>query len=382
MDWVRTKAITTELSPAPNLIGWLIAGALIIVVAVLIFILHASGSFKPLSGLNIWLVSLILPLCWIIAFCARYWLREREIDKHLFLQQEADRGQQQWEQWAQRYIAVLGSSIQLPDGITAAAVFDSPPDAFPSRGGLARRLEGIHIPLKSCLLGVQSVLMLLPPELTLRITVLSDGDLVQLEKALPDTWATIFPDLVPPVDIVISNVLSINHLEERLKQPSLAVDLIVVMQFHGKNSYSDGLAALVLTSDDVAEKYRLSHASRLLRPMPLGMATFDRDFTLFLETQTAANCTSRVVADALKWEEVAAPLMMIGAKFGAIWQPSERLNLEKITGIPGNAGPWLLIALIADLISLRKESLLTLFSTGTEHYISTLTTGCDYEQTG
>ncbi|MBD9642637.1 type VI secretion protein [Pantoea sp. PNT02] len=382
MAWVRTKAIITELSPAPNLIGWLIVGALIIVVAVLIFILHASGSFKPLTVLNIWLVSLTLPLCWFIAFCARYWLRQREIDKHLFLQHEAERGQQQWEQWAQRYIAVLGSSIQLPDGITAAAVLESSPDAFPSRGSLARRIEGVQSPLKSCLLGVQSELKSLPPTLPLRISVLTDSDPVQLNEEFPDVWASVFPELIAPVDVVISETLSMAHLEERLKQPTMTVDLIIVMQLHGEKFYSDGLATLLLTSDDVAEKYQLSHATRLLRPMPLAMAMFEQDFILFLETQTTACLTSRVVADVLDWEKVSASLMSTGGQFDAKWQPAERLNLEKITGIPGKGSPWLLIALTADLVSLRKESLLTLFSSGTEQYISTHTTGREYEQTG
>jgi len=162
----------------------------------------------------------------------------------------------------------------------------------------------------------------------------------------------------------------------------MTVDLIIVMQLHGEKFYSDGLATLLLTSDDVAEKYQLSHATRLLRPMPLVMAMFEQDFILFLETQTTACLTSRVVADVLDWEKVSASLMSTGGQFDAKWQPAERLNLEKITGIPGKGSPWLLIALTADLVSLRKESLLTLFSSGTEQYISTHTTGREYEQTG
>ncbi len=46
---------------------------------------------------------------------------------------------------------------------------------------------------------------------------------------------------------------------------------------------------LLLTSDDVAQKYHLPHSSRLLRPMALDMTNFEDDITLFLETQTVAS---------------------------------------------------------------------------------------------
>ncbi len=55
---------------------------------------------------------------------------------------------------------------------------------------------------------------------------------------------------------------------------------------------------LLLTSDDVAQKYHLPHSSRLLRPMPLDMTNFEDDITLFLETQTVACHTPSVIGDA------------------------------------------------------------------------------------
>ena len=56
--------------------------------------------------------------------------------------------------------------------------------------------------------------------------------------------------------------------------------------------------------------------------------------------------------------------------------------LEKWCGIPGPAAPWLLTALAADLVSLRKQPLLALFSSEQEHFISTITPGSEDEYTG
>jgi hypothetical protein len=47
-------------------------------------------------------------------------------------------------------------------------------------------------------------------------------------------------------------------IEDRLKNPVFDIDLILILQNQGAEQYSDALAAMVLTSDDVAEKYQLS----------------------------------------------------------------------------------------------------------------------------
>ncbi|WP_338571786.1 hypothetical protein VRB37_20370 [Erwinia billingiae] len=133
--------------------------------------------------------------------------------------------------------------------------------------------------------------------------------------------------------------LSLEQVEERLKKPVLTVDLILLLQLNGGEAYSDWMTSLLLTSDDVALKYRLAHPACLLRPMPLDIAAFNDELTLFLETQREACLTANVLADRLDWEKFSAPLMTLGARFGAAWQPEERLVLEKVCGIPGPSAP-------------------------------------------
>lgn len=376
MGWERTKAFTRELPPAPSILWWLLSGVLALTAGILLFILHASGTVKELTQFSIWSLSLTPSGCWLLLLCFRCWLWGRAIDEHAFLQKEARLGQQQWEEWAGRHLAILGSCILLPDGLTAA-VIQSPASVVASRASLTRRIHDEQNPVHHCLAGVQTALRGLPPELPLRVTVVSDFPSAQLTETFATYWASLFPLRAPPVDITVTDTLSLARVEERLKQPLLTVDLILMMQLNGGELYSDWLASMLLTSDDVARKYQLTHPARLLRPMPLDMAAFDQDFTQFLETQTVACATGRVLADALAWEKRAASLMSVAMSCGAHWQPGDRLVLEKLCGIPGPLAPWLTVALASELVSLSKASLLTLFSSGTEHYVSTVTSGSE-----
>ena len=64
MGWERSKATTMELPSEPSFMGWLLAGGTTVVVGVLLFILHASGMVKALSGFNIWWLASSPVLCW------------------------------------------------------------------------------------------------------------------------------------------------------------------------------------------------------------------------------------------------------------------------------------------------------------------------------
>ena len=97
MGWVRTKALTMEQPSAPSLTRWLFAGVLMAIIGVLLFILHASGTVKILSVINIWWVSLMPAGCWLLIFCLRCYLWDRDLKAHQFLLKEAEYGQQRWE---------------------------------------------------------------------------------------------------------------------------------------------------------------------------------------------------------------------------------------------------------------------------------------------
>ncbi|MEQ5054700.1 type VI secretion protein [Klebsiella michiganensis] len=385
MGWNRTKSLTTELSPEPSLMWWFLTGILTVLVGILVFMIHASGMVTVLSEINIWTISLAPSGIWLFLLCLRGWLWGKEVDEHNFLKKEAEHARKQWEAWAERYLAIVGSCLFLPDRITAGCLHDQLPQQY----GLVRKIN--YLPegqspaeavLRVLLNGVTDALCRLPSDLPLSVTLVTDMPDAEMSKAFSSVRTSLFPQLAVPEDITITSALSMAWVEQRLKQPVLTVDVILVMQLCGGQTYSDGLAALLLTSDDVAQKYRLPHPARLLRPMPLEIDRFDDELTLFLETQTAACHIGRVLGDSCSWETIAAPLMTIGKEHGAGWEPAGRLLLEKWCGIPGPAAPWLLTALAADMASLGTPSLLTLFSSGEERFISTVTAGSEDEHIG
>lgn len=385
MGWNRAKSLTTELSPEPSRMWWFLTGVLMVIVGIVLFMVHASDMAKDLSTFNIWLVSLAPAGLWLFLLCLRGLLWGKEFDQHNFLKKEADHAQKQWESWAERYLAIAGSCIFLPDKITVGCIHDQLPQQY----GLARKINYLsdrdHSADESfleLLKGVSDALCQLPSDFPVKVTLVTDLPGNGLSGSFVAVWVSFFPHRVIPDDISISTALSMAWIEERLKKPVLTVDLIMVMQLCGGDAYSDGLAALLLTSDDVAQKYALPHPARLLRPMPLEFDKFDEDFTLFLETQTVACRTALVLGDSRSWETIAAPLMTIGSNHGAGWDPAGRMLLEKWCGIPGPAAPWLLTALAADLVSLSHTSLLTLFSSGEERFISTVTSGSENEHIG
>ncbi len=379
MGWDRVKPTIKELSAPPSLSGWLLAGLLALIVAVLLFILHASGTVKLISIVNIWWLSLTPVGAWFMLFCLRGWLWGKEIDEYQFQQKEKEYGQQHWEAWAERYLAVLKGGIYLPNGVNAGTILLED-KGIPSQFTLSCRISAKSSDeatlIKYCLASVQTTIKSLPSELPLKVTLLTDIPMqCEPESLFSCAWRDLFPGVLVPGEISTATSLSMSWVEARLKQPILSVDLILVLQLHGKNDYSDGLAALILTSDDVAQKYQLAHCARLLRPMRLDIGRIKDDFSLFLDTQTSACLTSRLLCDREEWCDISAELLTAGAEKKAGWLPEEIITLEKSTGVPGPAGQWLLTALASEIAECRNMSILTLFATETEYFVSSVIPG-------
>lgn len=385
MGWNRAKSLTTEIPTKPSLMWWFVAGVLTLITGIVLFMIHASGMMNAISGISIWLVSLAPSGSWLFLLCLRGWLWGKKVDEHNFLKNEAEHAQKLWEAWAERYLAIVGKCIFLPDKITVGCLHGELPQQY----GLVRKIN--YLPDSNRLIdesflvllkGTMDALCLLPSDLQVKVTLVTDLPCSGLQKSFATVWTSLFPQRAAPDSITIMPSFTMGWVEERLKQPFLTVDLILVIQLCGRDAYSDGLAALLMTSDDVAQKYRLPHPARLLRPMPLQLDGFESELKLFLGTQTAACRTDRILGDNCSWEKVAAPLMTVGNEQGAVWDPADRLLLEKWCGIPGPAAPWLLTAFAADLVSLDNTSLLTLFSSGEERFISTVKAGSEDEHIG
>lgn len=386
MGWERSKATTMELPAEPSFVGWFLAGGVAAVVGALLFILHASGMVKALTSFNIWWLAFSPVIGWFFLFCLRGWLWGRTVDEHQFLLKEAEYGQQQWEVWAGRHLAVLASSILLPSGVTSDAIAKSKNANATQHLSLTCHFEEASFSdaelIKLGLAGIQKALKHLPASLPLNVTIVTDCASVLLEPLFNQAWVGLYPERSLPTPATVCETFSFAWIEERLNQAVLNVDLILVLLKNGKDQYSDALAAMLLTSDDVAQKYQLPHPARILRPMPLNMANFKADMGLFLETQTIACKTAKVFCDSRLWNERFADVMTAAQAHQTPWEPEEIDVLEKYNGIPGTASGWLLMALVSDMVTINKAPVLGLFTSGTDHFVSTITPGSENNDAG
>lgn len=386
MRWKRSKAATAVLPAEPSLGRWLLAGVIAAVVGMMLFLLHASGMANVLTVFNIWWLSLSPVLGWFFLFCLRGWLWGRAVDEHQFLHKEARYGQQQWERWAGRYVAVLGSSILLPSGVTAKAIAKASTaeaESFLSRVchfGAEPPVTVAYL-LKQGIASVQHAVSILPDSVPLNVTVVTDCIAGGEEALFREAWGSVFPERAQPASVSFCGFFSFSWVAERLKQPVLDIDLILVLQNNGAEQYSDALASVLLASDDVAEKFQLPHSARILRPMPLDMANFKADIGLFLETQTTACQAPNVFCDTSQWHERFPDVMTAGFTYQASWEPQETDVMEKYSGIPGTGSAWLLAALLSDIVSVNKTSVLGLFTSGSDHFISTVISGSENNDT-
>ncbi|MGV3346566.1 hypothetical protein ACGVWS_12795 [Enterobacteriaceae bacterium LUAb1] len=386
MGWERTKATTMALPPEPSFTGWLLAGGVAAVVGILLFILHASGMVKALAVFNIWWLAASPVLGWFFLFCLRGWLWGRTVSEHQFLQKEAEYGQQQWEAWAGRYLAVLGSCILLPSGVTSYAIAKSDaadaPQFLSLTSHFAAQSAASTSLLEQGLAGVQNAIAMLPETVPFNVTIVSDMIWSDFETQFRESWGRTYPGRAPTGSVSFCKTLSFAWIEERLKNPVFDIDLILILQNQGAEHYSDALATMILTSDDVAEKYQLPHAARLLRPMPLDMPNFKADMSLFLETQTIACQTSNVFCDYGHWSDGFADLMAASQSHLTPWLPQEIDVLEKYNGIPGAGSAWLLATLLSDIVSVSNRPVLGLFTSGTDRFVSTVTSGSGNNDAG
>lgn len=280
----------------------------------------------------------------------------------------------QWEVWAERYLVISASSVMLPGGVTAGAILKSLADTLPSGYLLTKRLKNINTPVTSALASLQLSVCQLPAALPVNVTLITDQPDSEIRSAFVSAWEVLFPQRVVPDNIEVTPDFSMGWVDERLKQPVLTVDLILVIQLNGGNAYSDGLAALLLTSDDVAQNI-------ICRIQPVCYARCRWISTsLMMNSHFSLKPRQQPVVPLVYWETVITGKDCCTAD--DYWKPvwcrmgTVRTYVTgKWCGIPGPAAPWLLTALAADLVCLGNDSLLTLFSSGEEHFISTVTSG-------
>lgn len=382
MAWQR-EYVQAGLAPKPpSPVRWLLIVVLAVAAAVLMFLLYAV--LPELQALNVWALTASPLVVAILALAARMHAYGGALDEYRLLQERSRLAQVAWAEWGQRYMAVMGGLTLLPEHLSSVAMMKARQMPVP-HSGTARRIVGLPKGQKgraiaglAQLMGsLSTVLAPLPPSEKLSVAVLTDAPEDE-HPALADACQQHLSDLAPSSTLTgvhVTSQLSFTWMEETLKTPRDAVELILVVQAHGKEAYSDGLAALLLCPDAVAKAHKLPIAARLLRPMPVDIDSLETDFTTFLQIQAKARQAKGLLADCADWHPETTPLLAAAAREGAALSVDHRWILEPLNGVPGPCGHWLLAALGIEMTRLAQQPLLLLSSEDTGRWINTVTPG-------
>ncbi|WP_077046325.1 hypothetical protein [Pseudomonas sp. KK4] len=379
MGWVRQTPEAVK-APAPIALSrWVLAAGVALLVGVLLFLMHAAERLPPLQALNIWVLAGLPLLIWLLMFSGRAYVYGSALSHHQFLEEEALNAQHSWQDWAQRSLAVHGNCVLLPDQVSAPVLFQSSADV-PPRTGQARRISALpadgdraQAGLRLLVPPLSTALQALPSKQELRVTLLSDiepGQYDALRNAWQQIWAS-ETNMPQPTAVTLIDELSFQWIEELLKSGSAAVELILVLQVNGQGAYSDGLAALLLCPDKLACAWDLPVMARLLRPMPLDVATLQSEFALFLQTQTTARDASGVLADGADWQPAINQILAIGAHSVSL-KVEQQWVQEHLCGIAGPFSHWLVAALGVEMARLERRPLVLLAKEKSQRWISTV----------
>lgn len=384
MGWDRQKPFITEKPSPPSLGRWLLAGVLSIIVGVLLFSLHATDRLIGLQTVNIWAVSTVPLIGWGLAFCVRSYMYGRDLSHYTFLQDEAQQAQQEWQTWAERYMAVLASCVLLPDVITVSYLANKPTDVEFQRG-LVRRIDYLpqdkgveYQAIMALLVSIQQALNSLPPDIELRATLLTDSDPAeyeQLRAVWVQCWDKVITTRFAPITLTLSADMPYSKIEDGIKNAITGAELILVLQLHGDENYSDGLAVFLLTTDDMAQKHQLPIQGRLLRPMQLNIEQAESELTLFMETQSLACRAGGILGDSTELMSLTPKIIPVGHRLGANFSAESVLIQESWTGIPGPFSAWLVAAFGLDF-AYYYDMPYVVFSFGPESgVVSTVSSG-------
>lgn len=383
MGWDRKLFALADTPKPPVLARWFWAAVVAVLVCALLFVLHVSGRVSLLQALDAWVLSGVPLMVWLLAFGARAYAYGRALSHHQFLEERAQEVQKSWQGWAQRSMAVSASCLLLPEQVSAS-VLTQGPSGLPSRTGQARRITALPEGAERTQAGLQmlihamaSAIKALPSGQLLRVTLLSDvdpGHYDGLREVLRQAWSTAI-SRTPPATICLAGELSYSCIDENLTTASAAIELVLVLQVHGQEAYSDGLAALLLCPDSLALAMKLPISASLLRPMPLNIGALDSELPLFLHTQKNACQAVGVLADGSAWQPLIGELLAVAGAHGASLNATQQWIQEGASGLPGPFGHWLVAALGVEVARHQHAPLLVLAQEKSKHWVGTVITG-------
>lgn len=381
MGWERQKSSVAAMPEEPSMVLWLIGGLVALIAGVLLFVLHANQLLGVLQHYNLWVLSAAPLFVWFALICLRGWVYNSAVDKHEFEAREADYSQQQWTEWAGRYLAVLYRESILPGKLTPAQFMAPKGRVQHIRQSLRVDMHRDGEAIETLLSNLGDPLAVLPSDLPLNVFLLSDSpvDNAELQAFFETCWRHLMPAERPVPALEIVRSYSFGAAERRIKASDISIELILVQQQHGGERYSDALACLLLTSDDVATKYELTHDARLLRPMQLEGDNLLSELDIYFSTQTQAISTHHIIGDGVRWGGLFPGLLDAAEQHKGYWKTDQLHWLETYAGMCGPFSPWIMAAVVSDVVRLQQAECLMLSESEGQRFINTVMTGNQHE---
>lgn len=372
-----------ELPSSPSLTRWLGAGVSAVLIGVVLFLLVVSERVPELKSVNLWVLCLSPVVLCVVAFGARAYVYGGALSHYHFLEEQSQEAHRAWTAWAQRHLAIQSCCLILPEQVSAATLMEAG-QSVPACPPVAKRISALpsspsereHTGLHLLMTAVAPSLAALPAKSELRVTVLCDSapeHHERLKKAWLKHWQAAASKAVL-AHLVVTAELSYGEIERRLKEQDETLELLVVLQVHGENTYSDGLTAFLFSPDGIAG-LQSNASARLLRPMPLDPEKLDEELPMFLQTQIAARQAVGVLADCKEWQPALPSIVATAVADGMELKAENQWTQSALCGLSGPFVNWLTTALGAEMV-LHQQRPLLLLSREREHgWITTLAPG-------
>lgn len=264
-----------------------------------------------------------------------------------------------WESWGSRYVSVLDSKLYLPGEVSASSLSNS---EIETKYELTERID--YLKWKENDWFSFFVMLLkdidiyrLPNKVTKEFIIITDSHVDEYHQIERNFFSALEKTNIMkqshPLHIV--PVMPFEQIDSWLKVTEDKVFIVFVLQLHGQKDYSDSIAAFLFATDDVVSKYQLTEKVRICRPMVVITNIFDKDMSIFADTQKNALKAKGLVGDC-------SDLLKISDNFLRYFCPpkgqlqAENIHvLESLSGIPGANSAWLTAALTASVVTYKQS---------------------------
>lgn len=366
--------VTTSIEPPhkPRKNVWVAIYCVLFIVTGLFLMFRWKGE-DYFSSISFWLILILFPIIsGSVALSARFFLYGLAQEKFDIWQQEKNRVDCNWQDWAMEGINILASYWTNPNDLTAAKViFDRQNLAATRDVALAYNAKEFEFQyyFEELFYNIKLPLSELSDDISVSITVYSSPDsYCYLDDTIHATYKKCRIRNPYTLQHKLATHAQINKIVSLIDEPKHEIDLIII-----NNASSTGsafLSAILLLNEqlitDIGAKVTIE--SKLLRPM--FSDDIDAAISQMHEMQPAISETQQIwFANLTKEQEIKAIMQLASHNIS--------LNhfdyLESVAGKQTDLAYWSLLSLGSQLVKHQKQTILIVTMSQEEYLLSVMT---------